>query len=55
MVCGGSIFVVPDIVPTQLPLLADVHALLLGVGLLYKDPGALPPAHGVNVFMNITN
>ena len=44
----------PDIVATQLSLLADVHALLLGVGLLYKDPGALPPAHGVKVFHNIT-
>ena len=55
MVRGGSIYVVPDIVLAMLPLPADVDALLQGVGLLHKDPGALPPAHGVNVFMNITN
>ena len=53
MVRGGGIFVVPDEVPTQLPLLADVQAFHLGVGLPHKDPGAVPPAEGVKVWMHI--
>jgi len=46
---------VPDIVPTLLPLLADVGALLHVAGLLHEDPGAAGAvAHGVHVVVHVT-
>ena len=54
VVRGWGIFIVPDIVPAILPLLADSHAVLQVVGLLYKDSLARPAAHCVSVLLHIT-
>ena len=46
---------VPDVVPTHLSLLAQVHALLHGAGLAHQEPGAGHLAVRVLVLNQVTH